>query len=346
MTNNEIIGSSLIQSSFNFINECLKDYQKLQPEFKYKLSFGTNLDNELVEENDIFNIVLYTGAVEKIPSYYTEINGVNQLLYAGYFDMELSIVSPVSLKYSDDFRIYAEKQKQISDDFRNVDETNFDGFENVDILSDEDRNKIELGTRLLEGLSLFLTQKSKVINNFEFSIRADMPVIDGQFDFGVYRLLQSLTPMCKFVYLNDIGKAMYSGEKQRLWCSFYDKDIGDYETELHEFYNLLEYVEYHNTIKKTFPLFNEPTTKAIGNHYNRYVNVNIPELDIGACKVIKEKIYSGDLSSLEDVKFKYYDGKKYWCYYGIIDADERPSSIDKFTSRTISITVLSEITEW
>ena len=93
LRNTDIIQNSIIQTSFEYIDNILQDYQKLQPEFKYHLNYGTNLNQEFVEDTDYFNIVMFTGSVDKIPSYYNEINGVNQLLYAGYFDIALSIIN-------------------------------------------------------------------------------------------------------------------------------------------------------------------------------------------------------------------------------------------------------------
>lgn len=342
MENYDVLGSSLLQSVYSFVEQCLIDYKSLQPEFDYVLSFGTNLDNEQVYENDKFNIVLYTGVVDKIPSHFANVNGVNQILFAGYLDITMSIVAPISLQYIDDLKIYSQKDKEYNDEFFRTAEENY-GDSNI--LSPYDENKIQLGTRLLEQLSLFLTRKSMVVNNFKFSIRCDMPVIEGQVELGLYRLVQSLTPMCKFVWLNDLGKSLYSGEETRFFITFQNDSFSGYETTEYEFYNLLEIDEMTNMIKKNYPLYNESTTKALGNHYNRIMEIGSPDFDLGALSKLTEYKHSGNLKKLQDVKCRYYDGKNDWQFYAIIDGDVKSNSMDKFSSRNITITITSDIVE-
>lgn len=342
MVSYDILGSSLLQSSYEFIEQCLENFKSIQPEFDYTLFYGTNLDNELVYENDKFNIVLYTGVVDKIPSHFMEVNGVNQILYAGYLDITLSVVCPISLEYTDDLNIYSQKSKEYNDNFLDVNDTNY-GDSNL--LSINDTNKIQLGTRLLEQLSLFLTRRNIEINNFDFSMRCDMPIIDSQVDVGVYRLVQSLTPMLKFVWLNDLGKATYSGEKEKVYITFKNSDYSDYETQEYEIFGVLETSEITTLIKKDYPIYNQTTINSIGNHYSRGFSVQCIDLDLGAIQRLNEFKNSGNIKRLQDVKVRLYDGKKNWSFYAVIDNVIKSSNLDRFSSKSISFTVVSEILE-
>lgn len=339
--NKDIISSSIIQSTYKFFDICLQDFKKLQPEFNYTFHYGTNLDNELSTEDDIFNIVLYTGSVDKIPSYFQEVNGIEQILYAGYLDVSLSIVNPIPLNYTNDLKIHTEKEKAYTSDFSQIAEENY-GVENI--LSDEDEEKIQFGTRMLEALSLFLTRKSMTVDNFKISVRADMPVVEGQFELGRYRLIESITPICKFALQNDLGKALYSGEDLKIWASFLNDDYSTYGN-YYEFYNVLETSQDTGLISKKYPIFGEQTIKGLINQITRNFSLTLPDFKLGATEQLQNIINNGDLRKFQDVKFKIYDGKNYYEFYANIDADSRPTNIDKYTSRTLSIMITSELEE-
>ena len=220
INNYEIMNGSIIQSSFNLINTILQEYQVLQPDFKYDLYYGTNFDFDYSFDNDKFSIVMMTGGIEKIPSHFVELEGRQQLLYAGYFDIMLSIVNPISTRYSDELEIISSYDSQITESSYVQTEQNT----NINSLPEEEANKIDKGTRLLEGLSIFLTRKNLNIDNFKFTTIADSPIIEGQYEVGIYRLLTAVGITTKFSLQNTLGKSLVSGEDSRLWFKFLGSD--------------------------------------------------------------------------------------------------------------------------
>ena len=96
-TTNTLI-TSLSESIYDCVNLMLKEYQDLNPSFKYKLSFATNYDTEVQE--DVFDIVLQIGTIDRVPAHYSKIGEKSELIFAGITDIALSILNPVSLKYT------------------------------------------------------------------------------------------------------------------------------------------------------------------------------------------------------------------------------------------------------
>lgn len=343
LTNTDVIQNSIIQTSFEYIDNILQDYQKLQPEFKYHLTYGTNLNQDFVEDTDYFNIVMFTGSVDKIPSYYNEVNGVNQLLYAGYFDIALSIINPIPLLYTDGERIVTIEEPELSEQL--YDQGIENNYSNWQELFDENSKKIEYATRLLEGLSLFLTRRNVKINNFDLTTRADIPVPDGQFEVGFYRLTETLPVSVKFVHLNDIGKLIKSGEAYKVWIKAKSNNNNTEYTDWIEFNNLFEFELSNVAVDKGFALFNNTTMQSMNNQITRTATLSCPELEIGACKLLKDLVYSGNLIALENIKVKYFDGHKEYEFDAVWNWDERPANIDQFNGFSVVFTVTSDINE-
>lgn len=338
---------SLSQSIYNLIENILNEYSVLQPEFKYKLYFGTNIDSEEIVDNDVFSIVLYLGSVEKLPTYYEEINGVYQLLYAGYIDVALSIINPISLEYTEEARIHILNEINLNDNFSIQDNSNMNNFEGENILSTNDMTKIEVGTRLLEGLSVFMTRKNVNVDNFKFSIRADNPLITGQFDIGRYRLTENLAFMCKFALQNDLGKSLFDGEELKVWLDIPVLENGSlvHKGNWTKLYSVLEMSVDSSAVTKDYPIAGSTTIKSIANQMTRICTISAPELDLGASKDLKELVLNGELDKLQDIKVKYYDGKKYRQFNAVVMIDTRPISIDKFSSLSISLNITTDIIE-
>lgn len=340
MNKYNISSHSLTQSAFYLVDELLYEYQQIQPSFKYKLYHGSNYDISDNLEKDVFNIVLFMSGVDKIPSHFVEINGEKQILFAGYFDILLSIVNPISTNYTDDLEMIALQDNQISYDLGNQSLENI----NDNILSEEDISRIELGHRLLEGLALFITQKNKEIDNFKFTTRADMPIIDGQYDIGEYRLTQSLGVSVKFALQNDLGKSLISGEDLKVWFKFLDEE-GIYEDDWYELYNVLDFEIDTIPVSKQFPLSGHLTTQQMLNHLNRGLRVSAPELNIGASKKLKDILYSEDLRKMRKLKIRYYDGVVLREFEGVVVSDYRPLNLDRFASLSFTVGITSELKE-
>jgi hypothetical protein len=341
LTNQEVIKESVIQSAFEYVDNILQDYQKLQPEFKYTLNFATNLNQEFVEDNDTFNIVMFTGSVDKVPTHYIEHEGITQLIYAGYFEIALSIVNPIPLLYLDGDKIITLKQPELSDNLYDQDiENNYYDYE---IELENNNKKIEYATRLLEGLSLFFTRKGVKINGFNFSTRADVPIPDGQFEIGFYRLTETLPISVKFNQLNEIGKAIRNGENYRLWIKTKSNNNNTEYTEWTEFYSLFECYINNNAVDKSFALFNEATMKNINNQLSRTLSISCLELTIGAVELLKELAYSGNLEALEDIQFRMFDGDSFYTFEGVWNFDERPANVDQFNGFTAMFNITSDI---
>ena len=304
LENEQLIKGSLIQSTYDYIDQILKDFKKLQPEFKYDLFFGTNYDVNDIQDKDKFNIILFTGGVDKIPSHYIDYNGVNQMFYAGYLDVSLSIVNPISVSYSDELQVHSTDDKELTEDFNQQEEVNQASVVDLD---DEDLTKIQKGTRMLEALSLFLTQRAKIVNDFKITSRADAPIIFGQFDYNVYRLQEQLSLMTKFVLLNDIGKSSISGEEYKIWFNF--KENG--EDNWLEYYEMFDYSRDEYLDNNEFPKSNNPNIQAIINHIGRQISITSPDFKIGANKKLHELTESGDIKKIKEIEIKIYDGHDY-----------------------------------
>lgn len=347
LRNTNIIQNSIINTAFQYIDNILQDFQKLQPEFKYNFSYGTNLNQAFEDEIDTFNIVMFTGSVDKLPSYYNEINGENQLLYAGYFDIALSIINPIPMLYTDGEKITTIIQPELSGQLYDQDTEN--NYSNYEILFDESSRKIEYATRLLEALSLFLTRRNVIINNFSITSRADVPIPDGQFEIGLYRLTETLPISVKFVHLNDIGKDLKSGEQYKCWIktnsNINNQGQREYITEWVEFHNVFEMNFSNNGVDKTFPLFGTVTMKSLNNQISRSLSMSLPFIEIGAVKLLEDLVNTGDLLSLQDIKFKVFDGSKYIYFKAVWNWDELPVHLDKFNGKTYVFHITEDFSE-
>jgi hypothetical protein len=343
LTNTEVIQQSVIQSAFEYVDNILQDYQKLQPEFKYTLNFATNLNQDFIEDNDTFNIVMFTGSVDKVPTYYVELNGVTQLLYAGYFEIALSIVNPIPLLYLDGEKIVTLKQPELSDKLYDQDILN--NYSNYEIELEKNNLKIEYATRLLEGLSLFFTRKGVKVNGFNFTTRADVPIPDGQFEVGFYRLTETLPITVKFNHINEIGKAIRNGEDYRLWMRTKSNNNNTEYTDWFEFYSLFECYVDNSAVDKSFSLFNEATMKNINNQISRTLSISCLELTIGAVEQLKQLAFAGNLDALQDIEFKLFDGDSFYTFTGVWNYDERPANVDQFNGFTTVFNITSDITK-
>lgn len=330
LTNDKIIGNSIIQSSYNYFCECLKDFQELQPDFKYTVNYGTNSMSDFVEDEDTFNFVVYNGIPDLIPSHWVEIDGEPEIIYAGYMNLAVSFVNPIPAKYNNDFVLERIDQEQYIDSTYSQEDFNE--------VSDETNEKIEFGMRMLEAFSRFMRRKGIKVDNFNISSMCQVPTMDGLFENGFYRFLGALDIQIKFNSLNKLSGNLTSGEEVRVWIKVKE---GKYK----EIYNVFDFDPAYSTVDKTFPLFNKSTIITKSNQIARSCSINFPELDFGGNKVIKEMLEQGDLDKINNTKIIYYDGKIYRKFDAVPTNITNPYQMDKFNGITAVFAIKSNIEE-
>lgn len=333
ITQDKVIGNSIIQSSYNYFCECLECFAKEQPEFKYNVNFGTNSNEDYTEDDDVFNFVVYNDIPELIPSHWVEINGNTEILYAGYINLAVSVLNPIALEYNDSFILNTTEESQFYDSTYSQQEYN--------AISDNDDNKIQYGIRLLEAFARFMRRKGIVVDNFKFTSQCSTPTPDGLFDSGFYRLTTVLDITLKFAMQNELGKSLYDGEELRVWIKAGDSE----ENKYHEIYNVLDMNISNRTVDKTFPLFGEATTTTISNQMMRSATINCPDFDFGGNKVIKDLLKRGDIETINNCHMIYYDGKKYNKFDCVPTNTDIPIVMDKFNGISLVLAITSDITE-
>lgn len=333
ITQDKVIGNSIIQSSYNYFCECLECFAKEQPTFRYNVNFGTNSNEDYSEDVDTFNFVVYNDVPEIIPSHWTEINGCTEILYAGYINLGVSVLNPMALEYNDDFIINTTISEQYDDTVYSQEEYN---------ISENDDNKIQYGIRLLEAFARFMRRKGITVDNFKFTSQCEIPSPDGVFDAGMYRLATVLDISLKFSMQNELGKSLFDGEELRVWIKSGTSEADKYK----EIYNVLEMNMSNRTTDKTFPLFNEATNKTIANQTMRSCTINCPDLDMGGNKEIKELLHTGQLNKLNSCSLVYYDGKSYKTFACVPTNTSIPIVMDKFNGITITLAITSDIIDF
>lgn len=334
ITQDKVIGNSIIQSSYNYFCECLDCFAKEQPSFKYNVNFGTNSNEDYTEEDDVFNFVVYNDIPELIPSHWVEINGNTEILYAGYINLAVSVLNPIALSYSDSLIVATTPSPEYIDSV-------YDQYED-NAISEEDDNKIQYSMRLLEAFARFMRRKGIMVDNFRFTSQCEVPAVDGLFENGAYRLTSVLDISLKFAMQNTLGKALYNGEDARVWIKYGNSQSNKYQ----EIYNVLDINFSNRTTDKTFPLFGESTTKTISNQMIRSCTIDCPDLDIGGNKIIKQLLELGSLDNINSCSIVYYDGKMYKTFTCVPTTTSIPVSMDRFNGDTIIFAITSDITEF
>ena len=107
--------SSLTQSLYDGVDNLLKEYQQVNPSFKYELRFGSNYDE--YTDKDVFNIVMQVGTINRLPAHYTNVeldgHSIPYLPFAGTVDVALSILNPVAVHYTDEIPLNQIQDSQI-----------------------------------------------------------------------------------------------------------------------------------------------------------------------------------------------------------------------------------------
>lgn len=334
ITQDKVIGNSIIQSSYNYFCECLECFAKEQPAFKYTVNFGTNSNEDYTEDEDVFNFVVYNDIPELIPSHWMEINGNTEILYAGYINLAVSVLNPMPVEYNNDFVIGTTVSPEYTSSVYSQEEFN--------AIREEDDNKIQYGIRLLEAFARFMRRKGIPVDNFKFTSQCEIPTPDGVFDSGFYRLTAVLDITLKFAMQNVLGKALFDGEELRVWIKYGDSEANKYK----EIYNILDMTISNRTIDKTYPLFGEATTTTVINQMMRSVTINCPDLNIGGNKLIKDMLYEGELNNINECRIVYYDGKNYKTFNCTPTNTSIPIVIDKFNGIALTFAVNSDIVDF
>jgi hypothetical protein len=333
ITQDKVIGNSIIQSSYNYFCECLECFAKEQPSFKYNVNFGTNSNEDYTEDDDVFNFVVYNDIPELIPSHWVEINGDTEILYAGYINLAVSVLNPIALNYNDSFTLNTTEEEQFYDSTYSQQEYN--------TISEEDDNKIQYGMRLLEAFAIFMRRKGIMVDNFKFTSQCAIPTPDGLFDSGFYRLTTTLDISLKFAMQNTLGKALYDGEELRVWIKAGNSESNKYT----EIYNVLDMNISDRTIDKTFPLLGEATTTTVSNQMIRSATINCPDFNFGGNKVIKDILERGDIETINNCHIIYYDGKIYKKFDCVPTNTSIPIVMDKFNGISLVLAITSDIIE-
>ena len=339
-TNNPIL-NSFSQASYELVTNLLEEYRELNPSFKYKLYFGSNYNEEC--NDDEFGIYLEIGTLDKIPAHYTNINGVDTLLFAGTTTFYFNVVNPISTQYLNEPTLSYLHNVELTDDFLNQAQENTTYGEEDVVLDDMTVGKIQDSVRLLEGLSLFLQRKCLVFNNFEFTLVPDIPIIVSEFEEGLFRLVEEINVPVKY---QDISTFYIdSGESCRVLFNFGTDEQPKWE----ELYGLVDFSFSYGAQDNTFAQVPHTLVQNILNQMDfNFQASTVAISNMGANKKIKELVYSCDISALQDVPMKFTeDNGRTWKKTVVnIKTMTLPKNINLFGSNVYLLQVLEPITQF
>ena len=337
--NNTLI-TSLSESLYDCVNALLKEYQELNPSFKYNLSFATNYDTDVPE--DVFDIVMQIGSIDRVPAHYINLGEREEMIFAGITDIALSVLNPVSLKYTNNLPLTQLQNKTLSNDFTNQSSTNVGQSEDYPELDEETLDKIEDSARLLEGLSTFMYRKSVIVNDYEFTIMTDLPQMSGEFEYGVYRLTEEIFAGVKFQKINDFK--ITSGENIKLMFNFGTDDNPDWQ----EFYALNDFLFSYGMTDVKYPVSPKALVQNANNQMQLQLTISAPAItSIGANKKLIELMESGLLQKTNFLNMKYSeDNGKTWKKTRVnINSLDYPRNINAFGTHIYTLFVLDPITK-
>lgn len=331
--------SSLTQSAYKVMDNLFKDYQKENPSFKYQLSYGTNYDTNCPD--DTFSISMELGTINRVPAHYTDMPTGEEILFAGTTQISLSIVNPVAVSYLDELPLtYNTTDNEITDNLYDQSEQNGLQTNNDAILDEESSLKIQDTVRLLEGLSLFIYRKDLSSNNFKFTFLSDLPLITGEFERGKFRLTEALFITCKFQ--NDSVFNISSGENVKLLFNFGDTNSPDWK----EYYGLFDFTFSYGAVDKNYPLANRVAIQNNINQMELKLTISSPAItNVGANKEILDRIYSLDISLLQNVEIMFTeDNGITWKHTRVnITSLDYPRNINSFGTHVYVLHILDKI---
>ena len=331
--------SSLSQSLYTGVDNILKEYQQLNPSFKYDLRYGSNYDE--YTDTDTFNIVMQVGTINRLPAHYTNIemdgHTIPYLPFAGTVDIALSILNPVSVHYTNEVPFNNIQDAQIDYNLDNQSEENYGENYDVGLLDEVSADKVQSSTRLLEGLSLFMYRKGIRVNNYEFTLLPDLPIITGEVQIGEFRLLEDMFISCKFqdtTYF-DID----SGENTEV----YFKLDGNWE----KLYQVVDFSFTYGAVDTDFPVSPKVLTQNIQNQLLVEGSISTPAINnLGANKKLVEYFDLGQIEKLQNVEMKFTRNGKDWKKTKVnIKVLDKPANIDTFGTTIYAIKVVDPITD-
>ena len=330
--------SSLSQSICDCVETLLKEFQSIEPKFKYRLSYATDYDEDTPK--DTFDIVLQIGAIDRLPTHYTQLGNKTSLLFAGITDVALSVINPVSISYTNNIPLTEVVQRSFTDDYSDNNESNYLKGETFDYLNEETLNKIQDDARMLEALSMFMYRKGMISNDFELTFTTNIPAITGQLDYNVYRLTEEIFIKCKFQQISDFYVA--SGENVKVQFN-----VGtDSQPKWLEFYNIVDFSFGFSSVDQTYPQSPKALVQNQINQLESKLTITSPSIiNIGANKYFAECFEKGELEKLQFLTMRYSeDNGKTWKKTKItINSLEYPRNIDTFGSFIFILSVLEPI---
>ena len=335
--NNTLI-TSLSESIYDCVDKLLEEYQSLNPSFKYKLSFATNYDTDC--EEDVFDIVMQLGTIERVPAHFSTVGEREEMVFAGITDLVLSVLNPISMKYTNNLPLTQIQNKTLTDDYSNQSYANVGKSEDFPIVDDETLNKIEDSVRLLEGLSTFMYRKSLIVNDYEFTIMTDLPQVNGEFDYGVYRITEEIYAGIKFQKINDFQ--ISSGENIKLMFDFGTEDKPDWQ----EFYALNDFLFAYGMTDNKYPVSPKALVQNANNQMQLQLTISAPAFTkIGANKKLIDLMEAGLLQKTNFIRIKYSeDNGVTWKKTRVnINSLDFPRNINAFGTHIYTLFVLDPI---
>lgn len=335
--NNTLI-TSLSESVYDCVNKLLEEYQSLNPSFKYNLSFATNYDTNC--EPDVFDVVLQLGTIERVPAHFVKVGEKEEMIFAGITDIVLSVLNPVSMKYTENLPFTQLQSKTLSEDYSNQTFANVGQSEDFPIVDDETLNKIEDTVRLLEGLSTFMYRKSLIVNDYEFTIMTDLPQVTGEFDYGVYRITEEIYAGVKFQKVGDFQ--ITSGENVKLMFDFGTEENPQWE----EFYALNDFLFAYGMTDNKYPVSPKALVQNANNQMQIQITISAPAFTkIGANKRLLEWLETGQLQKTNFIRMKYSeDNGLTWKKTRVnINSLDYPRNINAFGTHIYTLFVLDPI---
>lgn len=332
--------SSLSDSIYDCVDLLLKQYQDLNPSFKYNLSFATNYDTDVPE--DVFDIVLQIGTIDRVPAHYSRVDNVEDLIFAGITDISLSVLNPVSIRYTDNVDLTFIQNKTLSNNFKDQSMTNVGESADAPIIDEETLNKIEDTVRLLEGLSTFMYRKSIIINGFEFTIMTDLPQVTGELDYSVYRITEEIYAGVKFQKLGKFN--ISSGENIQLFFNFGTEANPDWQ----EFYALNDFLFSYGMIDVKYPVSPKALVQDANNQLQLQLTISAPAItNVGANKTLVDLLEAGQLYKTNYIPMKYTeDNGKTWKQTIVnINSLDYPRNINAFGTHIYTLFILNPITK-
>ena len=330
--------SSLSQSICDCVETLLEEFKSIEPSFNYRLSFATDYDD--ATPNNVFDIVLQIGAIDRLPTHYTKVGEKTSILFAGITDVGLSIVAPIAKTYSNNVQLTEITQQEISPDFLDTKQSNYLSGDNDFVFDTETLDKIQNTSRLLEALSMFMYRKGMVSNDFELTFTTNIPEITGQLEYGIYRLVEEIYIKCKFQQISDF----YVSSGENVMVKF---NVGtDENPNWLNYYNIVDFSFGFSAVDQSYPVSPRAIVQNQINQLESKLTISSPAvINIGASKYFSECFEKGQLERLQFITMRYSeDNGKTWKETQVnVNTLEYPRNVDTFGSFVFTLSILKPI---